>query len=172
MWGLDKIEKRFLVTDSTRQFTIWYAVALENPTGHINAQPFFTMECDLNPENNLCFEADILMCERNEPGSCSFDSIDVLTWTCHRFNIPEEEIGNIVTLEIVMADCGAGAHFGYAYIDGFCEECTGSTLGSSTLYDQPFDGEVGFRSCAADVLTICGRYSLLMFVDISECRCS
>src|SRR5690606_5008474 len=46
-FGIDKIVKRFKVTEENRNFTIWYSIALENPTGHTNNQPFFNINCDL-----------------------------------------------------------------------------------------------------------------------------
>ncbi|HMT54845.1 MAG TPA: T9SS type A sorting domain-containing protein [Saprospiraceae bacterium] len=164
--GVDKLVKRFKVTEDNLDFTVWYATVLENPSGHVNQQPFFSIKCDLAPGSDLCFDADILKCEKLYPSGCGYDSIDVLNWACHRIKIPSTQIGNIATLEITMADCGLSAHFGYAYIDGICEECTGSSLGSGTFYDQPFDGEIGIDAggrCSPGkdtIITICGRYTL------------
>ena len=163
-YGLDKIVKRFKVSREYLDFTVWYALALENPEGHINSQPFFSIKCDLAPDSDLCFDADILKCGRLYEDACTFDTIDVLDWTCHRIKIPETAIGKIATLEIMVGDCGQGAHFGYAYIDGICEECTGSTLGSITLYDNRYDGEVGIEYYNCDknidtIATVCGRYT-------------
>ncbi|MEM9546228.1 MAG: T9SS type A sorting domain-containing protein [Bacteroidota bacterium] len=164
-FGVDRLEKRFLVTDSTRQFTLWYAVALENPSSHNDKQPFLSIECDLDPANSMCFEADVVMCEQYVQSTCPYDSVDILTWTCHRFNIPENEVGNIATLEITMADCGLGGHFGFAYIDGFCEDCSGSALGSATLSDMKYDGSVGIKYCESTDLTVCGAYTLPTLCD-------
>ncbi|HQV68215.1 MAG TPA: hypothetical protein PLO48_15490, partial [Saprospiraceae bacterium] len=163
---INKLTKRFLVTAENRAFTIWYAVVLENPAGHTNTQPFFSIRCDLAPANDLCFDADFLICDSiyAQPG-CPSEKMDVLDWACHTIIIPKSEIGKIATIEIIAADCGQGAHNGYAYIDGICEDCSGSSLGSGTLYDKPFDGEVGidFDKCSGGsdtLLTICGRYTI------------
>ena len=161
--GVNKITKRFKVTEETRDFTVWYAVALENPSGHVNSQPFLNIECDRDPVNELCFDADLIKCEEivNDP-YCTFESVDVLDWTCHRFKIPKEFIDSIALIEITVGDCGCGGHFGYGYIDGMCEECDSSALGSTKIYDAPYDGTVGinYRSCDGLAAALCGSYTL------------
>ncbi|MCZ2099955.1 MAG: T9SS type A sorting domain-containing protein [Chitinophagales bacterium] len=164
--GVNKIVKRFKVTEENLEFTVWYALALENPPGHINTQPFFSIRCDLAPLSDLCFDSDILKCEMEyvQPGCPGKHLMDVLDWTCHRIKIPKTEIGNIATLEIVMADCGLTGHNGYAYIDGICEDCEGSALGSINLYQDNFDSvtEVGVNYYSCDGLSarICGTFTL------------
>ena len=164
-YGVNKLVKRFKVTESNRDFTVWYALALENPAGHINSQPFFSIKCDLAPDSDLCFDADILQCDKyySQPG-CGTQLMDVLDWTCHRVKIPATEIGNIATIEITMGDCGLGGHNGYAYIDGICEECTGSALGSINLYEENWvsDKEIGinYYSCNDTIARVCGSFTL------------
>jgi hypothetical protein len=62
----------------------------------------------------------------------------------------------------MMADCGASAHNGYAYIDGICEDCTGSSLGNLTLYNQPMNNGIGvdYLSNCGDIIQVCGDYTL------------
>ncbi|MBK6354646.1 MAG: T9SS type A sorting domain-containing protein [Saprospiraceae bacterium] len=163
-FDVNKIVKRFKVTQTNREFTIWFAIVFENPgASHQNSQPYFNIHCDLAAGSDLCFDANLLSCEQNFSDNCSFDPIDVLNWSCHRISIPEDKIGSIATLEISSSDCGHGCHFGYAYIDGICEECTGSALGSATLYNQPMNNlgqGIDNFSCNGDTLTICGDYTL------------
>lgn len=163
LWGINKLKKTFLVTDENRDFTVWYSVALENPSNHINQQPFISIKCDLAPSYDLCYDSDFLDCDKiyNQPG-CGFEIMDVLDWTCHRIKIPASEIGNIATLEIIVADCGQSNHNGYAYIDGICEECTGSALGSISLPNgiQSNQGNIEYYSCDGDKVRICGNYTL------------
>lgn len=160
----NRLIKRFKVTEDTRDFTVWYAAILENPSGHSNSQPFFSIKCDLASQYDLCFDASILQCEENYNDSiCDFDQIDALDWSCHRFKISKEEIGNIATLEIITADCGCGAHFGYAYIDGICEDCFNSSLGSIHLFNDDMDSSglgINYLSCDSDTILICGSYEL------------
>ncbi len=154
--GINKLVKRFKVTEENRDFTVWYSVALENPPIHDNEQPFISISCDLAPQTDLCFDADILRCDSlySQP-NCNPFIMDVLDWTCHRIKIPKSEIGNIATLEIVMADCGQGGHNGYAYIDGICEECDGSALGTGMLNDT-----IDYFSCDGLSARVCGTYEL------------
>jgi len=139
-YGVDKIVKRFRVTDENRDFTVWYAVALENPSSHNNRQPFLNIKCDRDTINELCFDADFLKCEKDYsdslcPNNKKFKNVDVLNWTCHRFKIPKEFVDSIATLEITVGDCGRSGHVGWAYIDGICEECDSSALGLGKLTD-------------------------------------
>jgi len=150
--GVDKITKKFEVTSTNRIFSIWYAVVLENPSGHSNSQPFMTMKCDLDPISDLCFVAEFLECDSLYANNCEFDSLDVLNWTCHKFRIDPSFIGDPATLEITVADCGLGGHFGYAYIDGICEDCTGSELGEIIL------DSINYYSCDRTMARICGSY--------------
>ena len=155
-YGVDRIVKRFVVTEENREFTVWYALVLENPFYHGDQQPFFSIRCDLAPTYDLCFDADILNCDGYyiDTSNCVYDSIDVLNWTCHRIKIPEFRIGDTATLEITVSDCGAGAHFGYAYIDGICEPCDStSVLGNVVV--EGID-----LYCDIDYPRVCGSYSL------------
>jgi hypothetical protein len=160
----NKLVKRFKVTEENRDFTLWFAAVLENPAGHSNSQPFFSIKCDRAPDYDLCFDASIVSCEASYIDSlCNFSTIDVVGWTCHRIKIPKNMIDSVATLEIIAADCGCGAHFGYAYIDGICEECDGSVFGSGKLYDNnPPDMNglgISYDGCL-DTLSFCGTYEL------------
>lgn len=162
---ISKIIKRFKVTEENRDFTVWFAAILEDPgSGHSNREPFFSISCDRAPNSDLCFDALQLNCaEEYDDELCTFGKINLIDWTCHRIKIPKNMIDSIATLEIMAADCGEGLHFGYAYVDGICEECTGSALGTATLLDSVFDCEaLGIKhySCAGDTISICGTYTL------------
>ncbi|MEI2695712.1 MAG: T9SS type A sorting domain-containing protein [Saprospiraceae bacterium] len=162
-YDVNKIVKRFKVTPQTRDFTVWYALVLENPESHGNKQPWFSISCDRDPANNLCFDASIIKCKNVFLDTlCSFDTITLVNWACHTFKIPLNMLDSIATLEITVADCGIGEHFAYAYIDGICELCDGSAFGSGTLYQQPLNEEglgIDFDPCADDSLTVCGSFT-------------
>lgn len=165
---VNKLIKRFTVTEENRHFTVWYAVVLENPAAHSDNQPFFSIKCDRAPSNDLCIDASILPCEQYYLDSIckdqsAYTAIDAVDWTCHRITIPANFIDSIATLEVTGADCGLYCHFGYAYIDGICEECTGSASGSVTLYEFDYDtnSKIGikYKSCNGDTIMICGSYT-------------
>jgi hypothetical protein len=159
--GVDRIVKRFKVTEANRFFTVWYSVVLANPDLHVNDdQPFFSIRCDLAPNNDLCFDGISFPTNVFYPfGECLFgeEPIKATDWACHRIFIPQNRIGQIATLEITAADCGQNAHFGYAYVDGICESCGGSSYGS---------GSIGFKnpnldiSCNRDRIIIHGSYTV------------
>ena len=163
-WDANRITKRFKVTEENREFTVWYAAILENPSGHINSQPYFSIKCNRAPQYDLCIDADLIECEDTfSDTNCTFTVIDDLDWACHRIKIPKNMIDSIATIEITASDCGCGKHFGYAYIDGICEECDGSALGTAFLFDQPFSDlgyGIKYRSCEADTIRICGTFEL------------
>lgn len=171
--AINKIVKRFKVTEENRNFTVWYSIAMENPSAHSNNQPFFNINCDLAPLSELCFDSDILDCDStySQSGCGNNNLMDVLDWTCHRIRIPSNEIGNIATLEIIMGDCAVGGHNGYAYIDGICEPCSGSALGSVTIDDpcyNPCDTENAMICGKFAYPTVCGEWALdsLVFPEI------
>lgn len=164
--GVDRIRKTFLVTEETRNFSVWYALALENPSGHDNSQPFISMHCDLAPNDDLCFDAEILKCMDSYPDThCTYDSIDVLDWSCHRFRIPKDKVGEVASIDITIADCGLNAHFGYAYFDGFCEECEGSATGSIQIFEDDTFKDLAIDGCNIGDGNYCGTYTLPRLCD-------
>jgi hypothetical protein len=155
---VNRLIKRFKVTEENRSFTIWYCAILGNPEGHVDAQPFYSIRCDLSPNYDLCFDGVSIPAKTLYPiDTCIYENQHVKTsdWACHRINIPENQVGNIATLELTAADCGEGIHLGYVYIDGICEECDNSSYGSGTLDKKPYI----IVSCDGDSITIKGRYT-------------
>jgi len=155
-----KIVKRFIVNEANRNFTFWYSVALHNPddVGHIDSQPFFSVKCDLATNSNLCYDGITYPSNifSYPSGDCYPDEepFKSTNWACHRVFIDKEYIGQIATIEISVAGCGFGKHFGYAFIDGFCESCDGGSYGSGTL------GSPGLViSCNGDSITLSGSYT-------------
>lgn len=162
-YGVDRLTKEFKVTEENLEFTVWFAVVLENPEGHLDNQPFFSITCDRAPDYDFCFDADLIDCEDTYVDeNCTYTDIDLLDWSCHRIKLPESMIDSIATLEITVGDCGQGGHRGYAFIDGICEDCAGSALGSVTLSDTVLIDDVGidYISCNGDSAVVCGSYSL------------
>ncbi len=156
---INRITKTFLVTEENRNFTVWYCSVLENPGDHNDQQPFFSIFCDLADNSQFCFDGISIPgntaiyyddCQGQDP----YQVVKYTDWACHRVHIPAEQIGNYATLEITAADCARGGHWGYAYIDGICEPCAGSSYGSGTI--QKPDIVV---SCDGDSITIKGSYT-------------
>jgi len=161
---VDQLAKKFLVTDATTDFTIHYAVILQNPAGHVNAQPFFKIELKEGPGftntiDEFCFDAtadNLLVTYPNAvqpPGvSWSSGAIKFRDWSCWTADL-KDYVGCEVVLEVTTGDCGAGAHFGYSYVDGICEPCV---MGPTE--EHVFIKDVG--DCIDNSVTICGYFDL------------
>ncbi|MDA9773810.1 T9SS type A sorting domain-containing protein [Saprospiraceae bacterium] len=161
---VDQLAKRFLVTEETADFTIHYAVVLQNPTGHVNSQPFFKIEILGGPDfltviDQFCFDAendDELVTFPNpvHPPGVSFDGSPVKfkDWDCWKSDL-KDYIGCEVILEVTTGDCGQSAHFGYSYVDGICEPCE-----DGPGEEYVFIKEVG--PCIDNTVTICGFFDL------------
>ncbi|MGE5356679.1 MAG: T9SS type A sorting domain-containing protein [Deltaproteobacteria bacterium] len=165
--GIDKLVKRFKVTQENRDFTVWYAVVLENPDDHVNKQPFLSIKCDRAPEDDLCYDANEIECVTDyKDNYCGYEKVKIKDWSCHTFSIPEEFVDSIATLEITVADCGKGAHMGYAFIDGICEPCD-TTCSSFTKIKS-----IDYYSCSGDgnipTAKVCGTAFLNSFNSICE----
>lgn len=163
---VNMLKKIFLVTEENRNFTVWFSAVLENPAGHTDQQPFFSIRCDLAASDDLCFDGisfpsnlssrGLILCNSHDEDCYEEgDYVRYTDWACHRVHIPEDQVGQVATLEIIAADCGQGGHFGYVYIDGICEECENSSYGSGK-FNPKTEIEV---SCDGDSITIKGSYT-------------
>ncbi len=127
--GINKITKEFVVDSSTEIFAIWYACLLQDPTGHENKKPYFSIKFyDSNDEivDELCWDSTEDFFVDVPPSNQSCDTIaedlKLQPWKCDIFNFTGYT-GQNLRLEITTADCGQGGHFSYAYIDGICDQC-------------------------------------------------
>lgn len=159
---MNRIVKRFKVTEENRDFTVWYAAALEN-ADHRFKYPFFSIRCDRAYEFDLCLEAPTpIYCpiEYQDTICNPIEPVNRIKWSCHRIVIPQNMVDSIATLEIIASDCGLGCHFGYAYIDGICEQCNVGDEDLVKLYNHPIQNGVGihYGSCNGDTVLICGKY--------------
>lgn len=120
----ERVSQTVTVTGSC--FSFWYALVFEDPNHPYNEQPFFMFRLKDTAGNVL----DSFVREASQ--DTSFFSIQpgVTTdkvyrdWTEYTYNFGCEYLGQEVVIEFTTADCGYGAHFGYAYIDDVCfEDC-------------------------------------------------
>lgn len=118
----EKLTKSFLVTSENTAFTYQYALLLEDPSGHSqNNKPKFEVRL---LDQNL----DVI------PGPCGYyqvtagpatntwfknGSIRFKDWATVGIDLTPY-IGQVMTIEFSVEDCGLGGHFGYAYIDAKC----------------------------------------------------
>ena len=116
------IEQRFSVSSTNAMFNYYYAVVLEDPSGHtLQEKPMFkidVLDCDGNPltcgEYLVVSSATGFVAFNNYYGSGYYK-----TWTPVFLDLTSY-IGSCVTVRFKTADCTQTGHFGYAYIDASC----------------------------------------------------
>lgn len=140
-FNIDKLTKTFTVPSGNGDYSFffWYALVMENPEGHEDEQPFFEVNvcpasgsCD-TPIESLCVVADASNVGTFGVQPRMGSTIVYQDWQCIRIDIPASYAGTDVTVEFTAADCGAGAHWGYVYIDDICVSCESVPVGSITL---------------------------------------
>ncbi|MFY9825500.1 MAG: hypothetical protein WAM82_29270 [Thermoanaerobaculia bacterium] len=142
--GCELLSKTFIVTPAVSTITFWYAAVLQNPIGHPpNTQPFFWVRVTdasgtvVPGAFDFGAGSDMLIANNTNPFFQSKvvgqETVVYRDWSCAQIDL-STQVGKQVTIEFVTADCGLGAHWGYAYIDSFCGNCKGSPTGNIT-YD-------------------------------------
>ena len=120
------ITHRFTASTPTFRFT--YAVVLEHYAPHTpSEQPFF--QVDFTFFVRLFFLIPIRTTIRKvvsgDPYLKTIQSggrtIDYLPWDCYSIDLSPYQ-GQQVEVTFITAHCVYGPHFGYAYIDGFCDD--------------------------------------------------
>lgn len=116
----------------------YYQVRLRNSSGNIVYQrtvdgvsnPIF----NYNPSNNILYSG----------------------WRCETIDT-SQYIGQFVTLEIIVSNCGNSGHYGYGYFDEFCglpPDCNIPTVGTISLNPRSQTG------CPENPMYITGNYQL------------
>lgn len=139
--GCELLSKTFVVTPATSIITFWYAVVLQNPLDHpLSDQPFFWVRVTDISDNIVpgAFDfgngSDKLVAAPpniNPFFHAAPNQVVFKDWSCAQINL-STQVGKRVTIEFITADCGQGAHWGYAYIDRFCGDCECSPTGNIT----------------------------------------
>ena len=110
---------------------------MENPLGHpANIQPYFevrVLESGVAIPGlvNLGNGSSKLVADSSNPFfqiKAGPTPIVFKDWSCAQINL-SQQVGKTVTVEFVTQDCGAGGHWGYAYIDDICGTCLNSPAG-------------------------------------------
>jgi hypothetical protein len=138
-FGCELLSKTFVVTPALSTITFWYAVVLQDPgSSHpLNCKPFFQVRVTDASGNIVpgAFDfgsgSDTLVADVANPlfqTKSGPSPIVYKDWSCAQIDL-SSQIGKQATVEFVTADCGAGVHWGYAYIDSFCGNCAGSPAG-------------------------------------------
>jgi hypothetical protein len=161
--GINRLTKPITLTESGNQTVrFYYALVTEFPD-HPNRNPIFVARA-LDGNNA---ELDRLCVISNPAGNpffnqlnginngCSLSPVLWQDWTCAELKI-SGDVGDVINLEFIVADCGAGRHFGYAYIDDICaEECLpGSNFQGSIRLNE-------FDACEVTLpFDVCAEFTL------------
>jgi hypothetical protein len=136
-FGCELLSKTFVVTPAVSTINFWYAVVLQNPARHPpSAQPFFQVRVTDAAGNVVpgAFDfgggSDKLVADSGNPffqtTMVGSEKVVYKDWSCAQINL-SSQLDTMhpkqVTVEFITADCGYGAHWGYAYIDNFCGDC-------------------------------------------------
>ncbi|MDR2206163.1 MAG: hypothetical protein LBE36_08425 [Flavobacteriaceae bacterium] len=114
--------------------TFNYALVLEDPKHGDNENPYY--QCRLkNSAEDIVFERKIVANRNNTAifKTVNDGNIVYTDWICENIDV-SQYMGQVLTLEVIVADCGLGGHFGYAYFDDFCgTKCSAPTFGKIVL---------------------------------------
>lgn len=163
-YGINRLIKTVTLDKAGPQDILFtYALVSEFPN-HPNANPVFIARaldasdaefdriCVVsNPDDNPFFNRftpTIINCSNPR---------DIIwkDWTCAKLEV-DGEIGDVITLEFIMTDCGARGHYGYAYVDDICiESCDVGTEGSIELNE--------LNPCQELPFDVCGEFTLPEF---------
>lgn len=129
--GINMLQRSFTTpTTGLYQISFSYALVMENPKGHGNLQPFFVARvlngAGVEVGSRICRVSDLtnpiynISGYRPNPTGCTTtDSLVWRDWTCASISF-QGDPSQTYTIEFFAADCAAGAHFGYAYVDDIC----------------------------------------------------
>jgi hypothetical protein len=154
------------VTSMRRTFTVnedfisfAYALFFQNPSdgGHPEdtRYPYYQVRLlTQNPNTSVLFERHM---DTSSSGFIYSPSNNILYtgWKCEKINT-SAFIGQVVTLEITMSNCGSSGHIGYGYFDDFCgiSNCESPTINPSITLN-PIR-----RGCPTFPLPITGNITL------------
>lgn len=155
----EKLIKRVVLDQVDERIYFNYALVMNDPgTSHDNAKPTFiarVLDAMGNESDRVCssaYSSDPFLI----PGGNVGGAIVYKSWVCDNIQAVGA-VGDTVTLEFIMVDCGHGGHGGYAYIDDICDTC------SSVPDSCNFQGSIQLNptdTCVGETMQVCGTYNL------------
>lgn len=156
-YDVSSMSREILIGSNQDNVTFNYALVLQDP-GHlnngVNTNPYY--QCRLKTQsNNIVFERKIVADKNNTDVFMSmiYQGQDLVYtgWNCESIDVTQYK-GQTLILEVIVADCGQSAHFGYAYFDNFCGvKCSAPTFGKVVLDPMGI-------TCPLMPLTVTGSY--------------
>lgn len=160
---INSMRRQFEVEEENATYYYSYAFVMEDPndTAHgPTLNPFFRVviyDDSCNVLEERCTIANINDEDVDVIHLSGYSPIVYKRWTCDSFQL-KEYIGDTITIEFIAADCGLGAHFGYAYVADICDDC--SCMPHISFNEN--ETECGIPDLCG-VLTFCDDYE---FVDM------
>ena len=163
-YSVSKLIKRVVLSAPDEEIFFHYAPVLWDPgTSHDGRKPTFLarvldengVECD-----RICHSAytsDPFLLQ-----SPSHSNVRYRDWSCASLDACGSP-GDTVTLEFVATDCGAGGHWGYAYVDDICDTCSADTTDPCN-----FEGSIELNptdTCSGNTMQVTGSVEFA----ISKC---
>lgn len=120
----EQLSTTFTVNQS--HFSYRYAVVLENPNHTANIQPFFKIDViETATGAPVTCAQYYVVSGAGVPGfrnlQVGYRDIEWKPWSTVTMDL-SAYLGQQITIRFTTADCGAGGHFGYAYVDCYCED--------------------------------------------------
>ncbi|MCO6460385.1 MAG: hypothetical protein J5I59_03210 [Saprospiraceae bacterium] len=127
-YHVNRLSKKFVVDQDIYYYS--FASIMENPNGHGNQQPYFTVKLKQAETGSVlsskCYVSDV-----NNPffdwvpsvSGKSTAPITYRTWTCDTFNLMPY-YGDTLQIDFIAADCAYGGHWGYVYLSDLCVPCS------------------------------------------------
>ncbi|MGZ5444845.1 MAG: hypothetical protein ACXW5U_24085 [Thermoanaerobaculia bacterium] len=134
-YGSELLSKTFVVPASTPIIRFWYAAVFHDPErGHANHErPAFSVRVLDAGGNEIHGVTDLgngtpKVVSSKDPFFTVKPNTSIVyrDWSCAQIDL-RDHVGETVTVQFVTEDCSQGAHWGYAYIDDYCGNCSGAS---------------------------------------------
>lgn len=130
----ERLTSTIPISTSNTSYIYWYAVVMQDPGHPVAEQPRFEIEIrDANGNLVPCGLYQVAA-GNNIPGFLTLGQLRYKQWSPVNQDLTAY-VGQTCSVTFTTADCGYGGHFGYAYIDGLCDQfslvggiCPGDTV--------------------------------------------
>lgn len=154
---VSKLSRTFTVNENSISFA--FALVMQDPHGaNSGYNPYMQIRLR-NSSNQIVYQRNIVSDLNNPlfqvfPGPSNNPTI-YTNWLCEKIDT-SLLMNEIVTLEIIMADCGLGGDWGYGYFDDFCGFNCNQPAFSPFITLNP----VRNNNCPILPITVTGNYSI------------
>lgn len=133
-YDVSSMRREVIVAPDQKRITFNYALVLQDPIHGSSLNPYY--QCRLKTSSgNLIFERKIIADRNNTDVFKLIDGGNIVytNWSCENIDVSQYR-GQTLILEVIVADCGLGGHWSYAYFDDFCgTRCAAPTFGQVIL---------------------------------------